>query len=69
MTTMPTPSPQPLAWQEAELGVVFHYDLHVFEKTHYNQVHNRRHAIRDVNIFNPTSLQDGRKCQELYENG
>jgi len=53
---MPKPTPQQLAWQEAELGVVFHYDLHVFDNRHYHQNENRRHAIEDVNIFNPTQL-------------
>jgi alpha-L-fucosidase len=53
---LPKPTPQQLAWQKAELGVVFHYDLHVFDDKHYNQNENRRHAIDDVNIFNPTQL-------------
>ncbi|MCH5597023.1 hypothetical protein [Niabella ginsengisoli] len=29
---IPVPSQSQIAWQEAELGVVFHYDLHVFDK-------------------------------------
>jgi arginine utilization protein RocB len=28
-----------LAWQEAELGAVFHYDLHVFDEVKYQQYH------------------------------
>lgn len=50
------PTPQQLAWQEAELGVVFHYDLHVFDDNHYNQNHNRRHGAEAANRFNPTRL-------------
>ena len=50
------PIPPQLAWQEAELGVLFHYDLHVFDDVHYNQGHNRRHAVPDLNIFNPANL-------------
>ena len=53
---MPIPTPQQLAWQEAELGVVFHYDLHVFDNKHYHQNSNRKHPIEDINIFNPTQL-------------
>jgi alpha-L-fucosidase len=52
----PKPTSQQLAWQQAELGVVFHYDLHVFDEKHYNQGENRRHAIEDVDIFNPRQL-------------
>ena len=50
------PAPQQVAWQEAELGVVFHYDLHVFDDAHYDQQYNRRHAVDDVDIFNPAEL-------------
>lgn len=28
---LPTPTPSQLRWAKAELGVVFHYDLHVFD--------------------------------------
>lgn len=38
---LPTPNPAQLAWQEAELGVVFHYDLHVFDSVKYGQGNNR----------------------------
>jgi alpha-L-fucosidase len=54
--SIPKPSPAQLAWQEAELGVVFHYDLHIFDDKHYRQGDNRRDAVKDVNIFNPTQL-------------
>jgi alpha-L-fucosidase len=50
------PTGPQLAWQDAELGVVFHYDLHVFDEKHYRQNHNRRYAIEDVDIFNPPRL-------------
>ena len=55
-TDLPVPNQAQLAWQEAELGVIFHYDLHVFDGEKYNQVHNRINPVRDYNIFNPTSL-------------
>ena len=52
----PTPSKQQLAWQEAELGVVFHYDLHVFDGKKYGQGGNRINPVPDYQIFNPKNL-------------
>ncbi len=56
VNNLPKPTPQQLAWQEAELGVVFHYDLHVFDNKHYNQNSNRKYPVENVDIFNPTQL-------------
>lgn len=50
------PTPVQLAWQAAEMGVVFHYDLHVFDGKKYSQPYNRITPIADYNIFNPTRL-------------
>lgn len=55
-SSAPRPTPSQLAWQEAELGVVFHYDLHVFDGKPYQQGRNRITPIADYNIFNPTHL-------------
>lgn len=52
----PTPSTSQLRWARAELGVIFHYDLHVFDGKKYNQTINRIHPVEDYNIFNPTEL-------------
>lgn len=52
----PVPNKQQLVWQEAELGVVFHYDLHVFDGKKYNQSENRITPIPDYQIFNPEQL-------------
>ncbi len=52
----PLPNPRQLAWQQAELGVIFHYDLHVFDNQKYRQKDNRIHPIADHNIFNPEQL-------------
>ena len=38
------------------MGVVFHYDLHVFDGQVYGQGNNRINPIEDYNIFNPTQL-------------
>ena len=38
------------------MGVVFHYDLHVFDGLVYGQGNNRINPVEDYNIFNPTQL-------------
>lgn len=55
-TELPKPTASQLAWQNAEMGVVFHYDLHVFDGKVYGQGYNRINPIEDYNIFNPTQL-------------
>ncbi len=50
------PAPQQVAWQQAELGIVFHYDLHVFDGKPYKQARNRVTPVPDYNIFNPSRL-------------
>lgn len=53
-TSFPTPNNKQIAWQEAELGVLISYDLHVFDGKRYNQPSNRLTPIDDHNIFNPS---------------
>ena len=52
----PLPNKKQLAWQEAEMGAVFHYDLHVFDGKKYGQGGNRIDPVTDYQIFNPTKL-------------
>src|SRR5690625_2988405 len=52
----PLPNPRQLAWQKAEFGVIFHYDLHVFDGKRYSQRENRVSPVPDYNIFNPVDL-------------
>ena len=49
----PVPAPHQLKWHEAEMGVVFHYDLHVFDGQIYGQGNNRINPVEDYNIFKP----------------
>ncbi|MEN8128550.1 MAG: alpha-L-fucosidase, partial [Planctomycetota bacterium] len=63
------PAPAQLAWQEAELGVVFHYDLHIFDDKHYHQPKNRVTPYADVNIFNPTELDTDQWVRTAKEMG
>lgn len=53
---LPKPAPHQIKWHEAELGVVFHYDLHVFDGQVYGQGNNRINPIEDYNIFHPDKL-------------
>ena len=53
--TIPVPKPFQLKWHQAEMGAVFHYDLHVFDGVRYGQGNNRINPIEDYNIFNPTA--------------
>lgn len=52
----PVPALHQLKWHEAELGVVFHYDLHVFDGIKYGQGNNRITPFEDYNIFHPEQL-------------
>ncbi len=54
--TIPVPNHRQLAWQQAELGAVFHYDLHVFDGKRYVQGNNRIDPVDDYQIFNPKKL-------------
>ncbi|MEA1886337.1 MAG: alpha-L-fucosidase [Bacteroidota bacterium] len=53
---IPVPNKAQLAWCEAELGVLFSYDLHVFDGKKYNQALNRITPVADYNILNPEKL-------------
>jgi len=55
-SVIPVPTQSQLAWQQAEMGVLFSYDLHVFDGGNYIQRENRIIPIPDHNIFNPTQL-------------
>lgn len=54
--SIPVPKPHQVKWHEAEIGAVFHYDLHVFDGIRYGQGNNRLNPIEDYNIFNPEKL-------------
>lgn len=53
---IPLPNKAQLAWSEAEFGVVFHYDLHVFDGIKYGQGVNRVTPVKDYNVFKPDKL-------------
>lgn len=58
-SSLPTPNPAQLAWQQAEMGAVFHYDLHVFDGQQYAQngsSGNRTNPVSDYQVFRPEQL-------------
>jgi alpha-L-fucosidase len=63
------PIPAQLLWQEAELGVVFHYDLHVFDGIKYRQGQNRIMPVVDYNIFSPEQLDTDQWIKAAKEMG
>jgi alpha-L-fucosidase len=65
----PRPSPVQLAWQEAELGLLFSYDLHVFDGVRYHQRENRRIRFTDAGIFQPSELDTDQWIQATAEAG
>ena len=66
---LPVPTAPQLAWQEAELGVVFHFDLHLFDGRRYRQPENRRLMFSSLGIFNPTQLNTDQWIRAAAEAG
>lgn len=65
----PRPNPRQLAWQEAELGALFSYDLHVFDGKKYNQKENRITPIENYQIFNPEDLNTDQWIKSIKDAG
>lgn len=66
---VPKPNKAQLAWQQAEMGAVFHYDLHVFDHIKYGQSNNRINPILDYQIFNPSQLDTDQWIRAIKEAG
>ena len=68
----PLPNKAQLAWQKAELGAVFHYDLHVFDNKKYKQAGssgNRLNPVKDYQIFNPKQLDTDQWIKAIKKAG
>lgn len=65
----PTPNARQLAWQEAEFGVLFSYDLHVFDGRKYGQRGNRITPVQNYNIFDPKMLDTGQWIKAAKDAG
>ena len=70
--TNPIPNKAQLAWQKAELGAIFHYDLHVFDNKIYRQTGttgNRINPIANHQIFNPKHLDTDQWIKAIKKAG
>lgn len=67
--SIPVPNSRQLAWQKAELGAVFHYDLHVFDEKQYKQGENRITPIKDYQIFKPEKLDTDQWIKAIKDSG
>jgi len=65
----PVPNARQLAWQNAELGALISYDLHVFDGKRYIQSENRITPIEDYQIFNPKKLDTDQWIKALKDAG
>lgn len=66
---MPLPNKRQLAWQEAELGVLISYDLHVFDGKRYKQGSNRISPFPDYQLFNPENLNTDQWIKAVKDAG
>ncbi|MBI9018999.1 MAG: alpha-L-fucosidase [Phycisphaerae bacterium] len=68
---LPVPKPVQLAWQNAEFGLVYHYDLHVFDGQDYNQPLNRVTPIplENIDMFNPVAYDMDQWIQTAVKAG
>ncbi len=66
---IPVPNERQLAWQEAELGFVFHYDLHVFDGKKYGQGNNRIDPMPDYQIIHPEKLDTDQWIRAVKDAG
>ncbi len=69
LSAQPVPNPRQLAWQDAEMGVLISYDLHVFDGKRYIQHENRITPVPDYNIFNPEDLDTDQWIRTVRDMG
>ena len=65
----PHPTEKQLKWHQAEMGAIFHYDLHVFDGVRYRQEENRITPVADYNIFHPEQLDTDQWIQSAKAAG
>ena len=65
----PLPNKKQLAWQEAEMGALVSYDLHVFDGKRYIQKGNRIDPVFDYQIFNPAKLNTDQWAKSMKDAG
>lgn len=67
MPKFPTPTPQHLAWHQAEMGVLIHFDIGVFEPDY--QFRDRWGYVPPASIFNPVDLDTDQWVQAAVASG
>jgi alpha-L-fucosidase len=65
----PLPNKKQLAWQEAEMGALISYDLHVSDGEKYVQSVNRIVPVEDYQIFNPEKLDTDQWIKAVKDAG
>ncbi len=68
----PLPNKKQVAWQQAEMGALFSYDLHVFDREKYRQTGlsgNRTNPVPDYQIFNPDKLDTDQWIKAVKDAG
>ncbi|GAB5552416.1 MAG: alpha-L-fucosidase [Saprospiraceae bacterium] len=71
-SNFPKPNKAQLSWQEAELGAVFHYDLHVFDGAKYQQngsAGNRTNPVLNYQSFYPKNLDTDQWISAIKDAG
>ena len=67
---LPLPSPGQLAWQDAEFGVVFHYDISLWHQAPPGELHEiARKETVDIKKYNPTKLNTDQWLQAAKDMG
>ncbi|MCD6346343.1 MAG: alpha-L-fucosidase [Bacteroidales bacterium] len=66
---IPVPNERQLAWQEAEMGALISYDLHVFDGVKYVQANNRIFPVKNYQIFNPGKLDTDQWIKSIRDAG
>jgi len=66
---IPLPNKKQLAWQEAEMGALVSYDLHVFDGKRYLQKGNRIDPVYDYQIFYPAKLNTDQWAKAMKDAG
>ncbi len=66
---IPVPNHRQLAWQEAELGALICYELHVFQEKRYRQHEVRINPVPDYQIFNPENLDTDQWVKAVKDAG
>jgi len=66
--SLPRPLPRQLAWQDAEVGALFHFDMPLFGPRPWNP-RDAIHKVFDPKLYNPTKLDTNQWLQVASDMG